>query len=217
MNRIFASLLLLCATCLFAPQSTSAATITTYTYRAAWAAATGTPAFNVDFENFNVDTSFSFTPLDVGPFSLSTVGVPTGNIEFVDASPFAFPPVPASFGNACVSMFVEDPLAVDLAFHTPVRDLFADFLYAGNTQQLALTLSFAGGGTADVLVPGAGSYLQPFGFISTDLVSSIRFHNSVNDGFYVDNIEGGVVPEPASLLLILIGSGLVGLRRFRRK
>jgi hypothetical protein len=217
MNRVFAPIYLLCATCLFAPQSALAGTITTYTNRATWAAATGTPAFNVDFEDFKVDSSYSSAPLDVGPFSLSTVGVPPDGRELVDVSPFIFPPVPASFGNACVDLFVQDPLAVDLAFHTPVSDFFADFFGAGNGQQLTLTLSFAGGGTADVLVPGAGTDLQPFGFISTDLVSSIRFHNSFNDGFYVDNIEGVVAPEPASLLMLLIGSGFIGLRWFGRK
>jgi hypothetical protein len=193
------------------------AAITTYTDRATWQAANGTPAFNVDFESFASDTSFANAPLDVGPFSLSAVGNVSGLIiDFVDVSPFQFPPIPASFGNAHVEIFVEDPLAADLTFHTPVKGFFADFLYAGNGTQLTATLSLAGGGSADLTVPGTGSDLEPFGFVSTNAVSSIRFHNSVNDGFAIDNVAGGIVPEPSSYVLFVAGASVLALCRFKR-
>ena len=174
------------------------AAIATYTDRATWQAANGTPAFNVDFESFTADTSFAHPPLDVGPFTLSAVGAMNFSSDLVDVSPFLYPPIPASFGNAHVEIFVEDPIAADLTFHTPVNGFFADFLYPGNGVQLTATLSLAGGGTTDLTVPGTGFDLDPFGFVSTDAVASIRFHNSINDGFAIDNIAGGNVPEPAS-------------------
>jgi hypothetical protein len=63
------------------------AAITTYTDRATWQTANGTPAFNVDFKSFVSDTSFAVAPLDVGPFSLSGVGTQSINVDLVDVSP----------------------------------------------------------------------------------------------------------------------------------
>jgi hypothetical protein len=187
--------------------------VNTYTDRATWRAANGSPAFSVDFESFLVDTSFATAPLDVGAFSLSTVGNPV--TDLVDVSPFLFPPQPASFGNAHAEIYVEDsiPVAADLTLHNPVTGFFADFLYAGNTAPLMLTLSFVGGGTADLFVPGIGDDLEPFGFVSTAAVASIRFHNSVNDGFAIDNIEGGVVPEPGTAVQLILATASWCLRR----
>jgi hypothetical protein len=124
--------------------------------------------------------------------------------------------MPASFGNAHLEIYVEDPLAANLTFHTPVKGFFADFLYAGNGPQLTATLSLAGGGSADLTVPGTGSDLEPFGFVSTSAVASIRFHNSTNDGFAIDNIAGGSVPEPASYVLFVAGASVLAVCRLRR-
>lgn len=196
--------------------SAASAAITTYTDRSTWATAAGSTDFTVNFESFASDTSFATLPLNLGPFSLSTVGPAPGGTDFISVSPGTFP---AGLGNVAAEFFVQSPLAADLLFTNPVRGFFADFLFAGNGQQLDLTLSFSGGGTADILVPGTGTGLQPFGFISTtNTVTGIRFNNSVNDGFYIDNVSGNLaassVPEPGSLTLLFLGlAGLVACRR----
>jgi len=187
----------------------ASAGVVTFTNRASWDSAVGTVSFTVDFESFITDTSFATVPLNVGPFTLSTVGTAATGRNIVDVAPFILPPVPASFGNAAVDIFVQDPLAADITFATPVVGFFADFLNAGNGQQLSLTLSLEGGGTADLLVPGTGSGEESFGFVSTDAVTAIRLHNSVNDGFYIDNISG-TIPEPGTVGLLGMALAFLG-------
>ena len=195
--------------------SASHAAVITYTDRTTWAGA-GTVTFTEDFESYSTDTSFATTPLDVGPFTFSTVGTALAGRNMIDVSPFLFPGRPASFGDAYAEIFVEGALATDIIFDSPISGFFADFYAAGNTQELSLTLSFLGGGTTDLSVPGAGSSSQSFGFWSTtDAVTSIRFNNTVNDGFNIDNISGSAVPVPAAIWLF--GSGLIGLIGIARR
>ena len=121
----------------------------------------------------------------------------------IDVSPFLSPPLPASFGNAAVFIFVQDPLQARLDFSSPARGFFADFLHAGNSVQLQLTLFLMGGGSINLAVPGPGTALVPFGFISTGVpITGILFHNSVNDGFYIDNISVAPVATNAPPTLI---------------
>ena len=105
-----------------------------------------------------------------------------------------------------------------LTFDAPVSGFFADFWAAGNSQQLLLTLSLAGGGTSNVNVPGPGTSEKAFGVISTVLIESILFSNTVNDGFSIDNVSGlstSVVPVPAAAWLF--GTALIGLVGFGRR
>ena len=204
---------------LFAVACTSVAqaSVTTYTDRTTWNTAVPVSSTQT-FESFAADTSFATVPLNVGAFTLAAVGTAEAGTDLVDVSPFINAASPAAlFGNAFVTIFVQDPLAADLIFATPQNAFFADFYAAGNGSQLDLTLSFEGGGTADILVPGTGSSQQSFGFISTTAVTSIRFNNSSNDGFFIDNISvpSAAVPEPASAGLLL--AGIVGLGWRRRR
>jgi hypothetical protein len=194
----------------------ASAAIITYTDRTVWTNDMASIDFTVDFESFAADTSFAAAPLDVGPFTISTIGTAAAGRNIVDVAPFLFPGVPVSFGNAAADFFVEGSLAADIVFDTPVTGFFADFLFAGNTQQLTLTLT--NGGTTDILVPGPGSSLEPFGFISTSgAITSIRLNNSVNDGFYIDNVSGGqAAPEPTTFILMGLGLAAVGLSRSRK-
>lgn len=193
----------------------SHAAITTFTDRTTWSS-NGVVLYTEDFESYTEDTYFATTPVDVGPFSLSTVGTAVAETNLIDVDPFFDPPIPVSFGNATVDIFVQDPLAADLIFDNPVSGFFADFWAAGNTSELTLTLSLLGGGSSDVNVPGPGNTLESFGFFSdTDLITAIRFNNSVNDGFKVDNIAASVVPVPAAVWLF--GSALVGFVGYSRR
>lgn len=192
--------------------SVSYSAIITYTDRTTWAGA-GTVGYTVDFESFTTDTSFADTPLDVGPFSLATVGTAVTGRNYVDVRPFWASGRPVSFGDAYAEIFVKGALAADILFDTPATGFFADFYAAGNTSQLSMTLSFLGGGSTVLKVPGPGSGLESFGFWSTtDVITSIEFSNSLNDGFNMDNIAGAsssAVPVPAAFWLL--GSGLLGL------
>jgi len=197
----------------------ASATIITYTDRTLWTNAMPSVDYTVDFEGFGVDTSFALVPLDVGPFTLSTIGTALPGRNIVDVAPFLFLGVPVSFGNAAVTIFVDDGdgLTAKIVFDTAVQGFFADFLFAGNTSELTLTL--ANGDTTMIQVPGPGDSLEPFGFISTGgAIMSIEFSNTVNDGFYIDNISAGfAVPEPGTLALLGIGLAGMGLMRRRRK
>ena len=193
----------------------SQASLTTYTDRTAWSS-NGVVLYTEDFESYVTDTSFAAAPVDVGPFSLSTVGTAATDTNLIDVSPFFDPPIPASFGNVAVDMFVQGSLAADLIFDDPVSGFFADFWAAGNTSELVLTLSLFGGGTTDLNVPGPGNALESFGFFSsTDLITAIRFNNSVNDGFKFDNVSVSAVPVPAAAWLF--GSALLGFFGFSRR
>lgn len=205
---------------LFTLASTSHAAITTYTDRTTWMT-NGTVSYTEDFEGYEIDTAFRTTPLDVGPFTLQTIGTASTGRNFVDVSPFRYSGTPGSFGNAAVDIFVQGSLKADIIFDKTVSGFFADFLWAGNTSELLLTLSLLGGGTASYNVQGRGDALSPFGFWSPNqLITSIRLSNSVNDGFYIDNVSAfsassSAVPAPAAVWLF--GTVLIGLFGFGKR
>lgn len=199
----------------------SQAVTTTYTDRSVWASL-GTDIYTQDFEGFGADTSFATLPLDVGPFTLKTNGTAVAWRNIVDVSPFLFSGTPSSFGNAAVDIFIDRDLTASIIFDTAVSGFFADFLYAGNTSELSLTLFLLGGGSEHYRVPGRGDALSPFGFwSSSNRITSIEFSNSLNDGFYIDNVSlsplssAPVVPVPAAVWLF--ATALIGLAGFSKR
>lgn len=207
-------------TLLFTVASTSYSAVVTYTDRTTWAGA-GTVSYTEDFEGYTSDVSFATSSVDVGPFSLSTIGTAVAGRNLIDSTPWVIGGAPTSlFGNTLVEVFVNDthtafPVSsMEITFDTAVKGFFADFWAAGNTSPLTLTLSLLAGGTTDVYVPGAGIGQESFGFWSTEAITSIIFSNTVNDGFSMDNISAGqtssapAVPIPAAIWLF--GSALIG-------
>lgn len=194
----------------------SQAVVTTYTDRTTWAS-NGWVLYTEDFESFGADTAFgNGGSVDAGPFSLSATHTTT-TANLIDVVPF-FTTKPVSFGSAAASIFLERADTATLTFDAPVSGFFADFWAAGNIEQLLLTLSLAGGGTTSVKVPGSGNTEEAFGVISTDLIESILFSNTRNDGFSIDNVSGlsaSAVPVPAALWLF--GTALTGLVGFGKR
>lgn len=214
------------STLLLTVASTSFSAVVTYTDRTTWSAA-GTVTFTEDFEGYTSDVSFATSAVDVGPFSLSTIGTAVAGRNLIDRTPWVIGGAPTSlFGNTLVEVFVNDTHAAfpvtstEITFDTAVKGFFADFWAAGNTSPLTLTLSLLAGGTTDVFVPGPGFGQESFGFWSTEAITSIIFSNTVNDGFSMDNISAGqasapAVPVPAAIWLF--GSALIGFFGFMRR
>ena len=208
---------------ILAPVPALAVTVT-YTERTLWAA-DGADIYTQDFESFGADTSFASAPLDIGELRFEMDGTSPGWRNLVDVAPFLFSGTPSSFGRAAVDFFIDEDLTASIQFDNAVSGFFADFLWAGNTSELTLTLLMLGGGSESYRVPGPGSGLSPFGFwSSTSNVSAIELSNSLNDGFYIDNLSLShspliappmpAVPVPPALWLF--ASALVGLAGFAR-
>jgi len=207
---------------LFTVASTSYSAVVTYTDRTTWAGA-GTVSYTEDFEGYTSDVSFRTSAVDVGPFSLSTIGTAVSTRNLIDVRPVVVSTASiATFGNSLVEIFVNDAAALtaEITFDTAVKGFFADFWAAGNTTPLTLTLSLLSGGTTAVNVPGIGNGEESFGFWSTEAITSIIFSNVQNDGFNIDNISGGqtsttpAVPVPAAVFMLTPALlGFLGLRR----
>ena len=200
----------------------SQAVTTTYIDRSVWAS-NGTNIYTEDFEGFTTDTSFAASPLGVGPFTFQTNGTAAFRRNVVDVRPFLFSGTPASFGRVAVDIFIDVGLTASLTFETEVDGFYTDFLWAGNTSELTLTLFYLGGGSNQYRVPGRGVSLSPFGVWSSDKsIASIEFSNSLNDGFYIDNLSVSrlastpAVPVPAAVWLFATALvGFIGISRRR--
>jgi len=189
-----------------------------YTDRGTWLSAIGGSSdFFVDLNGYTTDVSLVGSTIDLGPFS-----VQSDSGRKIDVPPYTYSGPYYGNGTPNLGLFVGDSSqAVTFTFDVPIVSLFADFWAAGNTRQLQTSLFGVDGSLIDTLtIPGAGLSATVFGFLSDTEISSLKIFNSLNDGFNMDNIEGGYasvssVPEPSPVFLL--ATGLLGFIGFRRK
>jgi len=189
-----------------------------YADRGAWLTAIGGSSdFFVDLNGYTRDVSLVGNTLDLGPFS-----VQSDSGRKIDVPPYTHSDANYGNGTPNLGLFVGDSSqAVTFTFDVPIVSLFSDFWAAGNTSQLQTSLFGVDGSLIDTLtIPGTGLSATVFGFLSDTEISSLKIFNTLNDGFNMDNIEGGyasvsTVPEPSPVFLL--ATGLLGFMGFRRK
>ena len=195
------------------PAVSQAATVTVFTDRAAFLAAT----FDVATENLNSvteDRAFNDgTPETVGALTFSQINASTGG--FIDAAPVTFP---GAFGidETVASFFV----GFDSASITLTEEVTA---FGGDWASLntpgSQRFNINGEEIAPAPTAADNGVVQFYGFISDmpfDVVT-ITGVSGQGDGFTGDNfVFGTAVPLPATLPLMLVGMGLfAALRRPR--
>jgi hypothetical protein len=201
--------------------SPSPGAVITFTDRTAWLAALSQPVtFYENFSEFTVDTPFSSSPLNVGPFSLAP-NAPQGFRNIIDVPPLDFAD---NDGTANASIFTD--FGITTVLLTPDAPLLAfggDFWGPNTNEGLDLLLTLDAGPPI-LLVPNwAGGFgsAQFFGFTTTggERILTIQFQSrndlASGEGFGLDEIQGVTVPEPAALSLVL--TGLTALAFCRRR
>jgi hypothetical protein len=197
-----------------------ATTLTSYTDRTAFNAATG-PVATETFNSFISEISFHTSALNVGPFTISMsagASTDTGRNK-IDIPPLEFSAFNVDGSNvANVLLYSGDSLF--LTFDSPLTAFGADF--AALNDDLIRTSIWVG---METLTPSTtvGNVSRFFGFTSDTPFNMVEFrHAGTNDGFAIDNVSYGTsdrVPDSGSTLALLgvvLGGGFFA-RALRRK
>lgn len=200
-----------------------AATLTTFDDRALFDAATTTST--EDFESFIRDTSFLYTTLDIGPFTVTNnaaVDPDLDDYNFIDVPPQAFSTLPPDASTHLVGGLFDGDTIV-LTFDSPITAFGADF--RGFVPSSQFSQFEIAGQTLDS--PRASGFPTLFfGVISDSPFSTVTVRGlgfPIGDSFGMDNVAYGsaspaAIPVPATLpLLALALAAIGGLATARRR
>lgn len=202
--------------------------VTTYSNRSQWSSAVGSPTLLENFEGFLTDTSFRTALVNIagGQASLSREGADRGApFDTIDVPPYGGIDAMTSSGSTFAYLFTDAPegassgTQVRLTFNTPIRAFGMD-VYLGDVLE-GLTIEIIGAanqvlGTIEPTSAPNGTFA---GFVSTNLVTSLRFRSTSvaagggGEAFGIDNLAGSPVPAPSAAGALMLGLAVAGRRR----
>lgn len=181
--------------------------------RTAWLAAAGVlaPEFTEDFESYAIGTSLQGTPLAGGVTITDTNAAPIISVQ--SSSAFFGGSVPFGQGLA-----LREGHTYNFAFATPVAYIGMYDIDQGDSD---IRVFLSDSTFVDFLnldsTNSSGSSGEFFGFVASgvSIVGISYFADGGDNETGLDNIEFGVVPEPATITIL--GIGAAAILRKRRK
>jgi hypothetical protein len=172
--------------------------------RESWQANLGSANTPYTFNGFTADQSFASNAINVGSFSLRSIGnPPAGTNKIVADSSDG-----TVNGTPFATMFLDKTSSVELAFTHPALAFGADFLSSSNAYNLGI---FLHGDRAPIFIAGPATGQQYFGVISTSPIDRVEFLYSGQEGSATVNFDDvGIssVPEPSSLMVLGVMAAL---------
>jgi PEP-CTERM motif-containing protein len=193
-----------------------AAAQVTYTDRATFEAAASATS-TTTFDGFASDTPFRGSALDVGAFSVVTMGSAADGGSFPENNIVDVPPVLPETdinGTAHLNIFTNADSSFFLTLDAPATAFGADF-GAFNDGAFRTALFVDGVQLGANWVNGDGF----FGFTTNTPFTTLEFRGIINDVFGIDNVTigtGAAVPEPSTWAMMLMGFGAIGWSMRRR-